>query len=321
MAFTTISSSSKFACSSCRKPTTRSPCLARSSRSRQHTLRCAAILSGPQRSVSEQQPTRVVVKASESDAAVPLPPPEPERQPPLDASWFDALVESSIKAPINAYNNALKARPLLTKACTSLVGFVLGDLIAQVSFPDRGGGRGCLLACWQRVTAACEPASPNCCSHKQQHLPRHTHTHALAVCCCMQHFSHPGAVDVLRAMRLGAYGFFIDGPVGSKWYDILEQYVYPQEQTSTKAVIAKTALDQVIYATIMTGGAVLLGRAVGYRACICVCVSVCAVHCDALRVSSSSISQVASSTTHHYPGLSMHMQTHACTLSQQQHCN
>lgn len=54
-------------------------------------------------------------------------------------------------------------------------------------------------------------------------------------------------------MRLGAYGFLIDGPVGSTWYDMLEKYVYPTEQTSTKAVLAKTALDQIVYATIMTG--------------------------------------------------------------------
>jgi protein Mpv17 len=132
--------------------------------------------------------------------AVPLP--EPEPQPPqIDVNWLNTvvntLVDNTVKAPYIAYSNALKTRPLLTKACTSLVGFVLGDLIAQ-------------------------------------------------------HFSHPGAIDILRAARLGAYGFLIDGPVGSKWYDILEKYVYPTEGTSTKAVLAKTALDQVVYATIMT---------------------------------------------------------------------
>jgi hypothetical protein len=37
-----------------------------------------------------------------------------------------------VQAPYVAYSNALKSRPLLTKACTSMVGFVLGDLIAQV---------------------------------------------------------------------------------------------------------------------------------------------------------------------------------------------
>lgn len=75
--------------------------------------------------------------------------------------------------------------------------------------------------------------------------------------CALQHFSHPGAVDILRAVRLGAYGFLIDGPVGSMWYDVLEKCVYPTEGTSTKAVLAKTALDQVVYATIMTGGCLL----------------------------------------------------------------
>jgi protein Mpv17 len=128
--------------------------------------------------------------------AVPLPP-EPQRQPSIDINWLNTAVDSTVKAPYIAYSNALKSRPLLTKACTSMVGFVLGDLIAQ-------------------------------------------------------HFSHHGAVDILRAVRLGAYGLMIDGPVGSIWYDILEKYVYPTEGTSTKAVLAKTALDQVVYATIMT---------------------------------------------------------------------
>jgi len=69
----------------------------------------------------------------------------------------------------------------------------------------------------------------------------------------LQHFSHPHFVDVMRCMRLGAYGLLVDGPVGSKWYDMLEQYVFPNESTSTKAVLTKTALDQLVYATIMTG--------------------------------------------------------------------
>jgi hypothetical protein len=66
-------------------------------------------------------------------------------------------------------------------------------------------------------------------------------------------------VDVLRALRLGAYGLLIDGPVGSLWYDALERWVWPSDPSSTKAVLAKTALDQVVYATIMTGA----------RACVC----------------------------------------------------
>ena len=69
----------------------------------------------------------------------------------------------------------------------------------------------------------------------------------------LQHFSHPQFVDVVRAARLGLYGLLVDGPAGSVWYDVLEGAVFPEEPTSTKAVLAKTALDQLVYATIMTG--------------------------------------------------------------------
>ena len=61
-----------------------------------------------------------------------------------------------------------------------------------------------------------------------------------------QHLSHPGAFDALRVLRLGAYGLLIDGPVGSKWYDLLERAVLPKEPLSTRAVLAKTALDQTV---------------------------------------------------------------------------
>jgi hypothetical protein len=85
----------------------------------------------------------------------------------------------------------------------------------------------------------------------------------------LQHFGHTHAsIDIMRAARLGAYGLLIDGPVGSKWYDLLEACVFPKDPISTKAVLAKTALDQVVYATIMTGG---------QRSCVCVVSAVLAV--------------------------------------------
>ncbi|GBF95122.1 hypothetical protein Rsub_07706 [Raphidocelis subcapitata] len=43
---------------------------------------------------------------------------------------FDSLLRAAA-APYRAYTRALESRPLLTKACTSLVGFMIGDLIAQ----------------------------------------------------------------------------------------------------------------------------------------------------------------------------------------------
>lgn len=104
-------------------------------------------------------------------------------------------------APYYAYASALESRPLLTKACTSCVGFVLGDLLAQ-------------------------------------HLAHHT---------------GPEALDLLRALRLGVYGLALDGPLGSAWYDLLEAKVNPDRPTATSTVLAKTALDQLVYASIGTG--------------------------------------------------------------------
>lgn len=66
----------------------------------------------------------------------------------------------------------------------------------------------------------------------------------------------------MRVVRLGAYGLMIDGPLGSMWYDVLEKYVFPKDPLSTKAVLSKTALDQVVYATIMTGMVALATRSV-----------------------------------------------------------
>lgn len=146
----------------------------------------------------------IKAKASGADGeAVPLPSgiEQPSGPSPAQAeravNVLNALVDNTIRAPYVWYCRSLESRPLLTKACTSFVGFMLGDLIAQ-------------------------------------------------------HISHPGAVDVLRIIRLGCYGLLIDGPVGSLWYDLLEKFVYPEQPTTNTAVLVKTALDQVVYATIMT---------------------------------------------------------------------
>lgn len=44
-----------------------------------------------------------------------------------------------------AYNDALDKKPLITKAMTSLVGWALGDLLAQVRFDT-------VLVCWPFLT-------------------------------------------------------------------------------------------------------------------------------------------------------------------------
>lgn len=105
-------------------------------------------------------------------------------------------VAATVAAPCVWYNSALERHPLLTKCCTALFGFAVGDLLAQ-------------------------------------------------------HFSGVD-VNILRALRLGAYGFAIEGPIGSMWYDLLDRHVFPEDAHSVKAVLAKTALDQLVYASVMT---------------------------------------------------------------------
>lgn len=55
----------------------------------------------------------------------------------------------------------------------------------------------------------------------------------------------PPPVDAARVLRLGLYGLCVDGPLGAAWYDWLEANVSPDSPRSTRAVLLKTALDQV----------------------------------------------------------------------------
>jgi hypothetical protein len=75
----------------------------------------------------------VSVKATGADGeALPLPEQPEQPQPVVTPSFLDAIVDNTVKVPYNAYSRALQTHPLTTKACTSMVGFILGDLIAQV---------------------------------------------------------------------------------------------------------------------------------------------------------------------------------------------
>lgn len=94
------------------------------------------------------------------------------------------------------YTRSVETNPVLTKACTSFFGFVLGDVLAQ------------------RLTGA--------------------------------------DFSVLRCLRLGTYGLTLDGPLGHIWYQILDKTVWPNDPQSNKAVLAKTAADQLIWAPVMT---------------------------------------------------------------------
>ncbi|KAI8104481.1 hypothetical protein M9434_003036 [Picochlorum sp. BPE23] len=98
---------------------------------------------------------------------------------------------------LDGYNSALKKHPVTTKAFTSLVGFAIGDRIAQTM----GGA---------------------------------------------------GSFDTLRFLRMSLYGVLIDGPVGHYFYRFLDTKIYPEAPKSNAAVLGKTAVDQLVWAPIMT---------------------------------------------------------------------
>lgn len=112
--------------------TSQSPCSSvRSSRSRRGVV-CKAVLNLEPKPRDVKQQRDVSVKANAGDEALPLPDSQPQPDIKLSPSFLDALVESTVKVPYVAYSTALREYPLATKACTSMVGFILGDLIAQV---------------------------------------------------------------------------------------------------------------------------------------------------------------------------------------------
>ena len=102
----------------------------------------------------------------------------------------------SIGSLWGTYTRNVEENPMITKACTSFFGFVVGDILAQ------------------RITD-----SP---------------------------------FNLLRCLRLGTYGFVLDGPLGHLWYKLLDANLWPKDPQSNKAVLAKTAADQLIWAPIMT---------------------------------------------------------------------
>lgn len=116
-----------------RQIATQSPCSsARSSKPRCGFV-CRAVLNLEPKVRDVKQQRDISVKANAGEEALPLP--DSQSQQPeikLTPLFFDALIENTVKVPYVAYSTALREHPLATKACTSMAGFILGDLIAQV---------------------------------------------------------------------------------------------------------------------------------------------------------------------------------------------
>ena len=59
-------------------------------------------------------------------------------------------------------------------------------------------------------------------------------------------------IVLCRTLRLGTYGLTLDGPLGHLWYKVLDKYVEPDNPRGNKAVLLKTAADQIVWAPVMT---------------------------------------------------------------------
>jgi protein Mpv17 len=55
-----------------------------------------------------------------------------------------------------------------------------------------------------------------------------------------------------RTAKMAAFGVALHGPIGHYWYGFLDKSIMAHAPTSAKAVVAKTAIDQILWAPIFT---------------------------------------------------------------------
>lgn len=106
-------------------------------------LVCKAVLNLEPPKHLEAHPKRdVSAKASAEAEALLLPDLAEQPQQVATPSLLDAIIDNTVRVPYTAYSRALAEQPLATKAATSMMGFILGDLIAQVSYRNFGNASG-----------------------------------------------------------------------------------------------------------------------------------------------------------------------------------
>jgi protein Mpv17 len=133
-----------------------------------------------------------------------------------------------------AYNDALDKKPLLTKALTSLVGWFLGDLLAQVRQIQRERA----IIDDRVMHWIIGPFNSNL-----------SDPYPLLILCSLyaQLFIMPGPVSVRRLVTLSAFGLLYHGPSGHYFYNWLDKQI---EGTEAKHVAMKVAFDQLVWCPI-----------------------------------------------------------------------
>eukprot|EP00210_Caulerpa_lentillifera_P008644 g8244.t1 len=138
----------------------------------------------------KQSPLEAISDGSEQTESFPVTKESLALNPVLPVSTFPE--QSPFDRFWKAYLELLEDKPILVKSCTSLFGFMIGDICAQAIIGAK--------------------------------------------------------YDVLRTLRLTLFGILMDGPIGHCWYLFLDKNVFPETPTVPKAIVVKTALDQLVWA-------------------------------------------------------------------------
>ena len=118
------------------------------------------------------------------------------------------------------YCDLVATRPIVTKASTSAVAWLVGDAVSQRAAATGAGGAERPAGGGAQQPAGGAGSSPA---------------------------SGSGAswYDPVRAARSVAFGFFVIGPWGHAWFNVLDRFVPGK---SLPRICAKAALDQTFYA-------------------------------------------------------------------------
>lgn len=58
--------------------------------------------------------------------------------------------------------------------------------------------------------------------------------------------------DVLRTMRFSSFGLVVHGPLSHVWYQFLDKHIVATAPKSFRAIVAKTCMDQLVWAPVFT---------------------------------------------------------------------
>ncbi|EME26530.1 Protein SYM1 [Galdieria sulphuraria] len=58
--------------------------------------------------------------------------------------------------------------------------------------------------------------------------------------------------DVLRTLRFSSFGLVVHGPLSHVWYQFLDKHILATAPKSFRAVVAKTMMDQLLWAPVFT---------------------------------------------------------------------